>query len=874
MLYEKGWLDDLHEQIPSRNIRLYRRKDKKDPQNSLVVLPLADNRGALLLVRDEDDYDYFVCVGIYPHRVRPVEQAAAYHELPEDVECKVIQEDEDVGDYLGDAIDCDELERDIAQKKIWNPALGAEGEKWRAYLNLSEEALTSRGFGVPVRNIEMGKGVMKATLSFNDGDEHGVSDKVYNARGVEVRFALLPGGVEAKGEGADMGILGKIRDFDKGGKSVRIDLDAKYANSLPERIRNGKFFTGSHKTDGGARGGDKSKGGEPRGRDGMPAMIEFKRLPKGTPQHVFYYDNKNSKPAFSCAAKRMVAPTPAEVDLNLWLVDPESIKMRRMMLFADFFGDKIQIDIMRRGLRKITTTDIWRVLSEEDVAKLPEPFDVDWGGDCRLDPQQREAVQKALGAPELCLIWGPPGTGKTEVIKEIAKQEVLRGGKILIASQANLAVDNALARLHGAKDVWPLRISKGGYELETEDENTVPTKETAGFFFSRWLRKNVHESKPTGNNADDKLRGAFAERLKSMKPQQGRSGRDMPQMAELYRRRINVVGATLMESGKGGTIPRASGIEKFDTVIVDEVSKATPPELFLPAALGGRLVLVGDHKQLPPMFNDDLSLEEWAEKAEIPLENLDIEPTLFQRLWERHLELPNAPVAKLTVQYRMHRKIQGLVEQFYQGSGGALECGLSEDKMAKMSIAESGFFAGRHAVWVNTDANAVEENAGTSFVNNSEIRIVRKLLAALPHGKNLSVGVITFYGAQLAKLRRECGDFSRKFPGKLIFGTVDRFQGRECDVVICSLVRNNKQRKIGFAQKPNRINVAFSRARKLLCIVGNSGHFCSARSASARDAYKRVCKQCDIQSESDVAKAIEDAWGSHSEKRGVNNVKK
>ena len=868
----RGWLDDALEPKQFQNIRLYRLNDEEDPQNWRIALPFADNRGALLLRRDEDDYDYFVCLGVYPYPIRSAKQAAFCHELPDDVECRVLDSDQiNYGNFLKDAIDCDDVVNSVSQKEAWDPAPGAEGAKWRAYLDMFEGVMDNKRFGVPMHKI-VHKGTMAAvSLSLNADDEQGeeIADKISQARGEEVRFAFQ----EADGqEPPSKAPLGKLKEFNKSKGVVHVELDRKYSDSLSAHIMGGSFFPGD------PNAGQAQPGG------GAPAIIKFADLPADTPQCGFYYDEEQSVLAFSCRAQKGVAPADdgeGEVEvkdagLNDWVVDPKTIDVQRMMLFADFFGDRFQINMMQRGLRQIAGMDIWDVLSGDRIAKSPHPVNVDWSGNRRrrLNEQQKEAVEKALGAPELCLIWGPPGTGKTEVIMEIARQGAspLRGEKTLIVSQANLAVDNALARLHGCADVWPLRITKDDYELEKEDESTVPVQKTIGEFFSRRLQTRLRKSKFTDNSADDKLRGEFAKHLeKSAKSL--RHPREMPQMAKLYHRRINVVGATLIETGKEikegmswkNKIHDTTGIAKFDTVIVDEVSKATPPELFLPALRGGRLVLVGDHKQLPPMLKlfsgDYLSEKEWAEKVGVPPEKLDIESTLFERLWERHSKLPvpqsQRPAAKLTMQYRMHKQIQGLVEQFYTDGEGTLECGLKPEQMAKMAVAESGIFS-NHAVWVDTANDAVEQRDGTSFVNNNEAGIVRKLLAALPGGKNLSVGVITFYGAQLDKLRRECEDeFSEKFPGKLIFGTVDRFQGRECDVVICSLVRKNKHGTIGFAQKANRINVAFSRARRLLCIVGNSGQFCfGAGSDDARSAYKEIYVRCKKANEKDVSAAI------------------
>lgn len=905
-LDEKGWLDDLQERVRLKNIRLYRRDNKKDSQDWVIAMPLANRQGALLLRQDEEDYDYFVCIGIYPYHVCLAEGVKFYHELPGDVECRIVDSDE-IENYLEDAIDCDGIVDSVSQKAPWDPALGAEGKKWRAYLDMHRSVLEKKRFDVLASNIKV-KGKMAAVaLHPEKVADKEIADKVGKAYGEDVHFALALGICE-DGREQRRGRFGKIKEFNPDKCIVRIELDKKYVSELTDHIRGGNFFAGDSDD----------------ATSDNAALFNFAdNLPNGALRQKFYYDAERTVPAFSCLAKKVILPTGKSDDndgearrtkvvakaatpaigLYQWRIDPRSIEVHRMMLFADFVGGESQIKTMNRGLHKIALMPIWDVLSNERVAKLSDPVGVNWDDNSRLNPEQKKAVEKALGAPELCLIWGPPGTGKTEVIMEIARQEALRDGKTLIASQANLAVDNAIARLHGCAKAWPLRISKEDHEMQEEDKKKVPEQQTAGDFFVQRLRERLKRS-ITENSQIGQLRKRFAtrltNRLNERRQQNAKNAnecmeRETIQLAKLYHRRINVVGATLMRTGKDvkldtdhfiNAIALDTGIKNFDTVIVDEVSKATPPELFLPALRGGRLVLVGDHKQLPPMLEldtgDHLWEDEWAEKVGVPKDDLDINSTLFERLWNRHKELPDetAPVAKLTRQYRMHKNIQALVEQFYDDDSGTLECGLSEEEMAKMPIAESGLFA-EHAVWIDTDDNAMERREGTSFVNHAECGIVQKLLAAIPGNKNLSVGVITFYGAQLAQLRKECeGAFAKKFDGGLFFGTVDRFQGRECDVIICSLVRKNKKKNktIGFAKKTNRINVAFSRARKLLCIVGNSGQFCYASKArdarEAYEAYKNIYKQCHRILESDIPNDTRESGADTQERKRGDNAKK
>ena len=841
------------------SIRLYSLSDRKDVNKTVVAMPL-ENGKILLLIKDDKE-NYFICIGVNHFKYIPWKSKDYYHELPGDVKIRVVSSP--VGShYLADAVDCGEIDREVKAKKPWNPHEGSspEEKKWVAYLKLFESELESQKFGLPVNVIKTRKNEIQVMPDYTSGiDSADIEEKIKKARGETVHFLLTMEVLDktVKNDKRELGILRKFNN------NMDIELSEKFSDSVQEQIKMKEFYV---------KIGDCF----------YKPSIEFAKTDNSA-QTDFYYDREGKSPSFSCRAeiknyddegKMREFSHHNEINKLVSQIDPDSVELKRVMLSADFIGNFHQVKVMKSGLKKIKERLIWEVLSCERVSDLPQDEEVEWHDNCRLNDKQKEAVKKALNATELCMIWGPPGTGKTEVIAEIARQEALRGNKTLISSQANLAVDNALARLYEMPDVWTFRVAKEEYKLEGDDINKVPMMNTAADFFGKWLQGRLCIENQLFN-ADIEINKIRDQLIKSLNKKFNKKyERDMSQMAKLYRNRINVVGATLMRTGKSEWDRDANGkicwdternklcselgIKEFDSVIVDEISKATPVELFLPILLGKRIILVGDHKQLPPMLEiasgDSHSLEEWAEEAKIPTEDLDIETTLFERLWEKHKDIPQVR-AMLTKQYRMHFKIQRLVKSFYTDSDGKLECGISEEEQRNMSVASDGVFAGRHAIWVDTNNNSMESQDGTSFANNDEIQIVKKLLQALPNDNKLSVGVITFYGAQLRRLCDEIKPlFSKKFPdGKLIFGTVDRFQGRECDVIICSLVRKNKKGNIGFAAKPNRINVAFSRARRLLCIVGNSGHFCyESRNNDARDKYKDIYDNCDRIFEKDI----------------------
>lgn len=293
-------------------------------------------------------------------------------------------------------------------------------------------------------------------------------------------------------------------------------------------------------------------------------------------------------------------------------------------------------------------------------------------------------------------------------------------------------------------------------------------------------------------------------------------------LKRIYLDNANVIGITCSQSAKGDF---SREFQYFDVVIVDEVSKCTPPELLIPALKAKKLILVGDHRQLPPML-DSATLEEIAEELGTTRDEISfLEESLFKLKFEQ--ATPNIK-NMLQIQYRMHPNIMGAINQFYEGK---LECGLLEPESERAHHISGDIIQDKHhIIWCKTpqERDFSEQKFGTSFTNPKEVEIIEKLCQTIEQSwsekkalgqPRKEVGIITFYGAQL-RLIEESID-SHKFPSLHIrTGTVDRFQGMERPIIIVSLVRNNDSNNIGFAKKPERINVAFSRAQELLIIVG------------------------------------------------------
>lgn len=314
----------------------------------------------------------------------------------------------------------------------------------------------------------------------------------------------------------------------------------------------------------------------------------------------------------------------------------------------------------------------------------------------------------------------------------------------------------------------------------------------------------------------------------------------------------NVVGVSCTENARTLT---ENGFDAFDVVIIDEVSKATPPELLIPMLRGCKIVLVGDHRQLPPLFNEhEKSYEEIAKNHEdkddlvVPLTMEDFEKykdMVTASLFERYFQSADESIKEtLTIQYRMHSDIMELINHFYDGrliDGN--EDDYTEDTKAHYLNIFSNFGTDmivpeRHAYWFDSSRLAGERvyeffrDQSHSAENIVEAETIIELLKKIENKyanldkmkKPVYVGVISFYFNQVSLIRKMIKKESFNAIDVEV-NTVDRFQGKEKDIIFVSLVRNVKKPKYSidsYIAAFQRINVAFSRAKNLLIILGST----------------------------------------------------
>ena len=282
-----------------------------------------------------------------------------------------------------------------------------------------------------------------------------------------------------------------------------------------------------------------------------------------------------------------------------------------------------------------------------------------------------------------------------------------------------------------------------------------------------------------------------------------------------------LVGATCL-----GIASLSEGIEfNFDWVMVDEAGKATPPEILVPICLGKKVVLVGDHKQLPPVVDE--AILKFQDKGSMNIKKEDLELSLFEYL-ERSLSDDCKNI--LDEQYRMNPVIGDLISKlFYEDK--LISRTSKEEKTIPLKMYEN-----RSLIWLSTANNPDrrEEEISDSYRNSCEAKIIFEQLLKIDEELGemklkKETAIIAGYRGQKDKLNRlyESSYKARLHNMMVEINTVDAFQGKETDIVFYSVVRSNEEGKLGFLKDVRRLNVAFSRVRELLVVVGD--HHCAQK---------------------------------------------
>jgi ATP-dependent RNA/DNA helicase IGHMBP2 len=410
-----------------------------------------------------------------------------------------------------------------------------------------------------------------------------------------------------------------------------------------------------------------------------------------------------------------------------------------------------------------------------------------------LDPSQAEAARVALDAGELALIHGPPGTGKTHLLVALLGALVDRGERPWALADSNAAVDHLAGRAADAGlDAVRLgswgRMSPRGRALSLRTRIAEGPYGTALEALDRDLSRLVGRTDPDSRDARKRLYG------------ERRRLRDQARAQALQSAQVLLT--TL------GTLARlAPDLPAPRTALVDEATQALEPAIWTAVPFVERLVLVGDPHQLGPV---------------VKLPDSPLEASLLQRLLDAlDPDEPGAlPLPMLQTQYRMHAHIQALVADVY-GPTYHPHPDVADHRLCDLPGVSDTPLTARPTLWIDTSGAGLDEELDAvtrSWSNPGEVRLVAAVVQRLRQAgvATEAIGVIAPYSAQVQLLREQ-----PELDGVEV-ATVNAFQGREKEAIVCSWTRSNPHGRLGFVEDGRRLTVALTRARRLHVSVGDT----------------------------------------------------
>ena len=525
----------------------------------------------------------------------------------------------------------------------------------------------------------------------------------------------------------------------------------------------------------------------------------------GRPVAFFRVDDKNQIKYFNFTATvsyvdgdRMVVAVPDDGHL----IDVQGAENVGIQLFFDETSYKTMFEALDRVMKAKGRLGYLRDLfytrqKAETFSFAPMRFPY-------LNTTQEEAVNKVLRAKDVAVVHGPPGTGKTTTLVEAIYETLRRESQVLVCAQSNMAVDWISEKL----------VDRGVNVLRIGNPTRVNDK-MLSFTYERrfeahpdyellWsIRKAIRELRAHRKRGDDKYHQKL-ERLKERATEL-----EIRINAQLFGE-ARVIASTLV-----GSSSRLLEGQKFGTLFIDEAAQALEAACWIPIRRVSRVILAGDHCQLPPTVKSIAALKGGLGK------------TLMERIVENKPET----VTLLKMQYRMNEEIMRFSSDWFYGNQVESAPEVKYRSILDLDIPMSWIDT---SSWNESSTLFKEQFVGESFgrINKAEAELTllvlekyfRKIGKERILDERLDVGIISPYRAQVQYLRRQLKkkEFFKPYRSLISVNTVDGFQGQERDIILISLVRANDEGQIGFLRDLRRMNVAITRARMKLIILGDA----------------------------------------------------
>lgn len=442
-----------------------------------------------------------------------------------------------------------------------------------------------------------------------------------------------------------------------------------------------------------------------------------------------------------------------------------------------------------------------------------------------LNASQNKAVNEILASRDVCVVHGPPGTGKTTTLVQAVKQLAVSESTILVTAPSNTAVDLLTERLAG-EGLEVVRIGNISRVDEQIMQHTLEVQ-LSKHPESKHIKKVKVEAAALRKEAR-RYRRRFGREEHLERKQLLREAGELSSWArQLEDRLIDQIieGAQVITATQVGAAHPVLEGRRFRTVFIDEAAQALEPANWIPISKASRVVLTGDPFQLPPTVK---SMEAQRKGFNV---------TLIEKCLER---LPK--VHLLNIQYRMHEKIMGFSNRiFYENQ-------LKADETVRdhrLAIAQN-----EPLVFIDTAGCGFDEKVHATYrsrYNPEEFQILREhlyqLLEAYNGNLQPAVALISPYREQVLLMEKYIAEDPVLAESSIRINTIDGFQGQESDVVYISLVRSNQKSEIGFLKDYRRMNVAMTRARKQLVIVGDSA------TIGNNNFYQNFLEYCEAQGE-------------------------